>query len=252
MQPQVSSKIKQRRFRPLLPVLLLALLLAVLGGLFYFNVSKNLTAEDKQYIRLYLPGIKEGSATNASYSEQIRLIQLAQAAVAARTQGWAPIPHDQPREPKDLYLLRAGVCYDRSRVLEKIFMYLGLENRHLALFQREQGMSTVVTLLSHHVSSHAISEVRTRHGWLMVDSNDLWLSLDDKGEPLSVHQMQQLYQSKLPISWKIKVPPFDNAFYNSNCLAVYGLYSRHGHFYPPYTSYIPDYRLRGLLYNFQE
>ena len=243
-------QVKKRRLWPWL--LLLCLVAATIGVAYYFNVSKTLTEEDKTYIRLFLPGIPENAARNASYAEQIRLITLAQQAVSERTRGWAPIPHNHAREPKDLYIGRAGVCYDRSRTLEKMFMFLGMDSRHLALFQREPGVNPLVTLLRHHVPSHAISEVRTLHGWLMVDSNDMWLSIDAKGEPLSVHQMQQLYQSRIPVSWRLKVPVYDNDFYNANCLAVYGLYSRHGHFYPPYSPPIPDYRLRGLLYNFQD
>ena len=231
---------------------MLGLLVALTGLVIYCNVDKKLNEEDKRYIRLYLPGVAEGSAIHASYAEQLRLIQLAKQAVADRTRSWMGIPEGQPREPKQLYLGRSGVCYDRSRTLEKIFLYLGFENRHLSMFMREPDVHSYTTLLLHHVPSHAISEVLTSHGWLMVDSNDFWLSLDERGEPVSMNKLQLRYLAGKPVKWKMPVLDIDNMFYNDRCIPIYGLYSRHGRFYPPYIHYIPDYRIRGLLYNFDD
>jgi hypothetical protein len=228
-------------------------LLGTLVGLInYYNVDKTVTAEDRKYIQLYLPGVVEGSGANMSYEDQIRIIQRVQQVLNERTRGWMGIPEGQPREPKQLYLEQTGMCYDRSRVLEKMFLYLGFETRHLALFTREPYVHSYTTVLFHHVPSHAISEIKTKHGWLMVDSNDIWLSLDLNNEPVSMHQLQERYlRGQIPIEWKMPVIWRDQRFYNDRCIAVYGLYSRHGRFYPPYTSHIPDYRIRGLLYNFE-
>lgn len=229
-----------------------SLVLVLLAFISYCNVDRTLTDEDRQYIHLYLPGVPEGIAPTLSFEEQIRLIEHAQQAVHQRTTGWDGIPEGQPREPKQLYLGRTGMCYDRSRVLEKIFTYLGFPNRHLAMFEREPNVHAYTTILLHHVSSHAISEVKTKKGWLMVDSNTLWLSLNDDYQPVSMPQLQQRYKHGETIHWANPiVTEFDN-FYNSRCIALYGLYSRHGRFYPPYISGVPDYRVRGLLYNFEQ
>jgi hypothetical protein len=228
------------------------LLVTLIAFLNYYNVNKTVTAEDKHYIQLYIPGVAEGSGAKLPYPEQVRLIAQVQRAVGERTHGWQGLPEGQPREPKQLYLEQTGLCYDRSRVLEKIYLYLGFETRHLSLFAREANIHSYTTVLLHHVASHAISEVRTRHGWLMVDSNYKWLSLDTTGEPVSMNQMQKFYLEGTPPQWSNSVVEDNVPFYNARCIAIYGLYSRHGRFYPPYTPFIPDFRLRGLLYNFDE
>ena len=216
----------------------------------YYNISKTVTSEDKYYIRLYLPDLTEGCARRMTYEQQVKVIQHVQAVVGARTNGWLGLPEGAPREPKQLYLERTGMCYDRSRVLEKIYLYLGFETRHLSLFTREAYVHSYTTVLFHHVPSHAISEVLTKRGWLMIDSNDLWVALGPASEPISMHKMQQAFLAEKPIKWLVSPPDRDFGFYNQRCIPIYGLYSRHGRFYPPYTSGIPDFRLRGLFYNF--
>lgn len=218
----------------------------------HFNVDRTLTNEDRYYIKLYLPNVREGIAPSLSYEEQIKLIKQAQEAVHLRTTGWEGIPEGQTREPKQLYLGRTGVCYDRSRVLEKIFTYLGFTSRHLALYERQPYQHSYTTVLFQHVPSHAISEVLTNKGWLMVDSNDLWISLDSNRRPVSMPQMQARYRRAEKIDWATSVLKHDEAFYNNRCIALYGIYSRHGRFYPPYASGIPDFRVRGLFYNFEQ
>ena len=218
----------------------------------YFNVNRALTNEDRYYVKLYLPSVREGIAPSLSYEEQIKLIQQAQAAVHLRTTGWKGITEGQPREPKQLYLGRTGMCYDRSRVLEKIFTYMGFTSRHLAMFARQPYQHSYNTVLFQHVPSHAISEVLTSKGWLMVDSNDLWISLDSNRRPVSMPQLQNRYRRQEKINWATSVLKHDEAFYNNRCIALYGIYSRHGLFYPPYVKGIPDFRVRGLFYNFEQ
>ena len=218
----------------------------------YFNVERTLTNEDRYYIKLYLPNVPADIAPSLSYEDQIKLIQQAQQAVYSRTIGWKGIPEGQPREPKQLYLGRTGLCYDRSRVLEKVFTYLGFTSRHLALFERQPYQHAFNTILFQHIPSHAISEVLTNKGWLMVDSNDLWVSLDSNRCPISMPQMQARYQRNEKINWASSVLKHEEIFFNKRCIALYGLYSRHGRFYPPYISGIPNFRIRGLLYNFEQ
>ncbi|MBT9393944.1 hypothetical protein KLP40_12290 [Hymenobacter sp. NST-14] len=229
-------------------------LIALVGAvafISYFNVDRTLTQEDRQYVQAFLPGVPADVAPTLSYEEQIELIKRAQAAVHAHTTGWNGIPEGQPREPKQLFLSRDGLCYDRSRVLEKIFTYLGFTNRHLAMFQRREGQPAVATLVSSNVPSHAISEVLTKKGWLLVDSNVLWVSLDKKGMPVSMPQLQKAHKLGKKHQWAAHPIGSDSVFYQNQCIPVYGLYSRHGRFYPPYVSGIPDYRIQALWDNFE-
>ena len=218
----------------------------------YFNVDRALTDEDRYYIKLYLPNVPEDIARSSSYESQIKLIQRAQKVIYLRTIGWIGIPEGMAREPKQLYLSRSGMCYDRSRVLEKIFTYMGFTIRHLAMFERQSYQHAYSTILFQHIPSHAISEVLTKKGWLMVDSNDLWISLDSNQKPVSMPQMQARYRNGEKIQWEASVLSHDEAFYNKRCIALYGLYSRHGCFYPPYVKGIPDFRVRDLFYNFEQ
>lgn len=172
----------------------LTLLLCLSALIAHYNVDRTLTADDRHYIQLMLPGVAEGSGHQASFPAQLALVHRCQQAVRARAPRYVGIPEGQPREPKELYLRRQGICYDRSRVLEKMFLYLGLETRHVSLFEREPETNAFTTLLFHHVHSHAVSEVLTSRGWMIVDSNIPWLGLDRQHRPVSVRQMAARYR----------------------------------------------------------
>lgn len=250
--PWPASTPRSRRRRRIIWSVLL-LVAAFAGLVAHYNVDKTLTDEDRHYIRLLLPGLVEGSAANQSYEYQVALVARAQKALLTHSPVVLQrgIPEGQLREPKQFYLSRRGLCYDRSRVLEKIFTYVGLQSRHVSMFAREEGVNPLITVLFHHVSSHAVSEVRTAKGWMLVDSIAPWLGLDESNNPVSVREMVNRHDEHLTLHWLQPVRAEDDAFYSKPCLYVYGLYSRHGRFYPPYTSYIPDYRVQGLFYNFE-
>lgn len=227
-------------------LIIIGFLLGGAGLLDYCNVDKNLTAEDRHYIRLFLPNVPEGIASSLTYPQQVALIERAQRAVHRRITGWKGIAEGLPREPKQLYLGRHGLCYDRSRVLEKIYTYLGFPNRHVALFAREGQTAGWITVLFHHVPSHAVSEVRTKKGWLMVDSNTLWVSLDATNRPVSLPQFQERNDE---VSWSEPIIQPNRQVYSQPFILVYGLYSRHGLFYGPFIPGIPDCQLQDLRYN---
>lgn len=244
-----QGRLRSRRpayFWVLAGALLVGLFAGCAALLIYGNVDRALTVEDQYYIRLYLPDVPAGIAPSLTYAQQIALIKRAQWAVHVRTTGWHGIAQGQPREPKQLYLGRSGLCYDRSRVLEKIFTYLGFPNRHAALFAREPHIAGWLTVLFHHVSSHAVSEVRTKKGWLMVDSNTLWISLNRENQPVSIPQFQE--PSQVGRWAKAFIQPARQV-YSRPFIVVYGLYSRHGLFYAPFLVGIPDYQLQDLHYN---
>lgn len=248
-QPQQKRGRRWRRRYTL--VLLLA---AFMGFVAYYNVDRTFTNEDRHYVHLLLPDLTEGCAVAMSYEAQLALIQRIQQALLTRAPLLSGIEEGTPRELKQVYLARKGFCYDRSRALEKIFVYTGFETRHVSVFKREPGVHPVKTVLFHHVRSHAISEVKTKRGWMIVDSNATWSGLDVDNNPVSMAQLATRYSgypNYQPVRWLITVPDDDVNFYSEQSIHVYGLYSRHGRFFPPYTSYIPDYRIRGLLYNFE-
>ena len=95
------------------------------------------------------------------------------------------------------------------------------------------------TLLDPQSDSHAVTEVRTAAGWLVVDSNEAWLSIDRSGQPQPMTAVQEAAHT-----WQRPLP----AFYRQPFICVYGLYSRHGRFYPPCNP-VPDLHWKEVLAN---
>ena len=165
------------------------------------NVDAQVTPSDVQAIRAIVGDHQPRDGTQARDLAIIRHVQRAVLDVAPLDTG---IPYNQPREPADLLRSGAGLCYDRSRTIEKALRHAGFATRHVFLWRRGYG-------------SHAVSDVLTVDGWLRVDSNEAWVSVDGP-------------------------PP--NPIYGG--LAIIGLYSQHGRFYAPFTP-IPDVNWRELV-----
>lgn len=217
-------------------------LLLLLG---YHAVDNSLTPEDEEYILRYLDeGQVPAAPSPDSYDEQLTFIRAVQSAVLRVAPEHRGIADDQPREPRDLYLAGAGLCYDRSRAIEKILRHAGFETRHVFILSTEGVSSRLEALVTPGVASHAVTEVRTARGWLVVGSNTGWLSLDAADNPRSIKELER--HGRGDIAWK-EAPRTE--IYERPMIAVYGLYSRHGRFFPPYNS-LPDVNYRELAQNF--
>lgn len=225
-------------------------LLGAVGSLFFLwsrEVELEVTPEDERYISKILEGenIEVEHGNFESELAAIRKIQESVLDIAPKNRG---LSHNRAREPKDLYEERQGLCYDRSRVIEKSLRHLGFEVRHVSLYTLKDQSSVLAALSKPGVRSHAISEVKTSRGWLVVDSNDPWLSLDENGAPISVEGIKQDAEARR-ISWPEEALSEMSDIYQSPFTYVYGLYSRHGRFYPPYD-FVPDVNWRELRANF--
>ncbi len=201
----------------------------------YHAVDNALTEEDRQYILRYLSDVKS-LPQNPTYSDEYEYIVAVQRSVlniAPKNDG---LPWGQKREPKEVYLAKTGLCYDRSRVIEKILRYSGFETRHVSMYSKEITDSAIKSLITPGVSSHAVTEVLTQRGWLVVDSNAPWVSTDTNNQPVSIGNIQKSLANAVPIKWNKKPP---TSIYFKPFTFVFGLYSRHGYFYPPYN-FVPD------------
>ncbi len=221
-----------------------------IGILIIFILEKNevnntLTKEDKNYIPKYSNKIKFMDK-NLTYYEQVKYIKTVQSSVLNIACGNKKIPLRSKREPKQLYIAKNGLCYDRSRVIEKILRYSGFRTRHIAIYSTYKTNSAIKSLLTAKVDSHAVSEVLTKEGWMVVDSNAKWVSLNIRLKPISIRKIKLSLDNNISIRWKDKIP-FD--IYKKPFTYVYGLYARHGEFYPPYN-FIPDINYQEFLYNF--
>ena len=216
-------------------ILITLLIICAVFVLSYHAVDNSLTEEDRQYIPMYLSDVVP-LPKNPTYKDELGFIISVQRSVlniAPRNDG---LPYAQKREPKQLYTAKTGLCFDRSRVIEKIFRYSGFETRHVSMFSKEETDSAIKSLITSGVSSHAVTEVLTKSGWLIVDSNAPWVSTDTNDQPVSIENIQLSLENSVHIKWD-KEPP--TSIYVKPFTFVFGLYSRHGKFYPPYN-FVPD------------
>lgn len=224
--------------------LLLVLIVAgVTTALAYHEVDKILSEEDRSYIDLYVED--EALPKNSSYEEELKFIVSVQDSVLRVAPRNGGIPLGQGRGPRELYEAGKGLCYDRSRVIEKILLRYGFVTRHVSLYSRNQA-GQIWTLITPGGASHAVTEVLTKRGWLVLDSNARWVSIDSTNRPVSIKQIQSAIENRVTMQWAWKPPA---KIYTEPFTFVYGLYSRHGQFYPPYN-FIPDINYHEFLQNF--
>jgi hypothetical protein len=165
-------------------------------------------------------GFSLGSGLDASFDDQVALIRKVQFEIFKVAPLGAPIPDYSTREPADLIRHGQGQCYDRSRTLEKAFLYLGLESRHVFIIFKEN-LPFWRAVFKREQRSHAITEVKTSKGWLFVDSNMQWIALTRSGEPVDADGVWRQFS-------ELDNPP---PYLNNPWWAVRGMYSRKGQFY---------------------
>lgn len=226
-------------------ITILIIFLLALSVLYINRVDNTVTFEDKSFIINHFIALEIDDPYEASYEEQLNLIKSIQHSVfdVAPLQGG--IDKGKMREPKDLFIKKTALCYDRSRVIEKILRYYGFKTRHISIYSKKETGSFFKSLITPGVDSHALTEVKTAKGWLVVDSNKEWVSLDDKSQPISI---SEIIKNKKNIHKRL-LNDFPSDIYMDDFFAIYGLYSRHGMFYPPFNI-IPDINYSEFLYNF--
>jgi len=138
------------------------------------------------------------------------------------------IPKGADRTLCSILNARKGLCYDRSWIIEKILTAYGFRTRHVFVLENKNN-SFFRTITSLSARSHALTEVETARGWLIVDSIDQWVSLDDSENPVDFSKLVEKNQS-------IKGIP---KFLKQEHFYVYGLYSRSGMMFQPLLP-IPD------------
>jgi hypothetical protein len=234
-----SGHILRLAFATLLTLTLLILIA------WHHQVDNTVTAEDRIYIEKYLDGISPGT-TSTDFQQTLDYVAEVQRRVILTTPDGAGIPYNQSREPRYVYLAKTAMCFDRSRAIEKILRYSGFQVRHVAM-HLPASAALPLPAVSHPGSrSHAVSEVMTARGWMLVDSNTPWLAIDRDGKVYSARDIQHAIEHGENISWASAT---DSPFFTQKASVVYGLYSRHGKFYPPYN-FIPDINYHEFMHNF--
>lgn len=236
-----------RRRRSLFAVLVLSLA-AILA---LHNVRSAPTGEDAVYTDRILSaagyeGLKGGFGDLGDFDNQIRAIRAVQDSVLAVAKDNEEIPFDRTREPRDAYEQRKGLCYDRSRAIEKMLAVLGFEIRHVSVYSTRE-RNGLMAILTPGNTSHALTEVRTGKGWMAVDPVYRWIGLTKAGQVLDVAALRNLdVESE---TWAEGITAKPHPIFRGPFVMVRGLYSRHGRFFPPYTP-VPDVNWQQLLTNF--
>ena len=213
--------------------------------LYVSRVDNRITQEDVEFITNHFINLDAGDPYSKSYEKQLDLIKSIQHSVFIVAPTHNRIDKRNAREPKDLYLNKGGICNDRSRVIEKILRYYGFKTRHIALYSTGETDSNLKSILTPGIPSHALTEVLTSKGWLVVDSNEEWVAIDKNNHPISI---SEIIRNKNSVIGRLK-NEFPFPIYVNDFFAIYGLYSRHGMYYPPYN-FIPDINYSEFLDNF--
>lgn len=231
---------------------LLVMMAGVFGAavvtLLAHDVPTDLSREDKVYASkiLSLAGYDPAhllSSARQSFEAEVQTILKVQAAVFAAAPEHRGIPFGSEREPKDVFERKHGFCYDRGRVIAKLLSWLGFETRHVSVFSAVSPWP-LLTLLTPDIRSHAVTEVQTREGWMVIDTNVRWIGLDADRDPVSLDDIQETGLR----SWASEnQDPIDSIF-TKPFVQVRGLYSRHGYFYPPFSP-LPDFNFRQIVSN---
>lgn len=231
---------KTNRFK----IFLVSLIMFVGLGIYIHSVPKHITEEDRISLKsIFDMEIQE--AEDLSFEEQIAYIDELVHTLHGNMDLILPIGYDEQREPAHLLENGGGYCYDFSRTIEKQLILSGFKTRHAGVYLNLKKYSFLETIMSKTVTSHSVCEVLTKKGWMAIDSNEPFYAQDIEG---NIYSFQELKGLEPTPEWKIKPTREVSKFYMAKIEVVYGLYSRHGHFYKPYNA-IPDFNFRELFYN---
>lgn len=143
------------------------------------------------------------------------------------------IPQGEPRELEEWYVMKSGICSDVSRAAETVLTYLGFRVRHVSIYTLKHNSNPYAVAITYRNPSHAVTEVLTSRGWLMFDPHFGRLYVDKKGNPIPAARMFETIRAG-------EIDASDaHVIFSDHYSLFYGLYSRHGMFFPPYVS-LPD------------
>lgn len=231
---------------------LLLLILALGVGalvLALHDVPTTATAEDAAAVAKIVERATPPSAQR-SFAEEIATIRAIQDAVLTVAPLNEGIPLGQPREPADLLAAKKGLCFDRSRAIEKALTLAGIENRHAYVYESEGGLQNLIALAKPEVTSHAVTEALTSKGWIVIDSNVRWIGLTVSDDAISLEELER-EPGLAGRAWDSGNRAPIASIFTRDFAYVFGLYSRHGRFYPPYTP-VPDIDAGQIVHNFTD
>ena len=245
--------------------ILLVLLLVLL--FFTFNASPVLSREDEVYLKAFIREWKLPESCDSchrDFKNEFSFISAVQDSVI-RDIRHEQISFNNTGAVKYYFENRKGFCFDRAILLELFYRYYGFEVRHAFVYYHTDSSHTGnLDFLERRIYSHAMLEVKTSKGWMAVGTNHNWLGIDSSGVVQDLGKIRDkiaagtLQLAKNPV---LGAPFFATLPVHTNFKFIYGLYSRHGEFLTSapvekwmhqagIPSFIPDYNIRTLFYNF--
>src|SRR4030095_8574908 len=93
------------------------------------------------------------------------------------------------------YNNRKGFCYVRAVLMEKIFYYYGFHFRHAFIyFGNNRQQARTWDFFKRDLPSHALFEIKTKNGWMVVGTNENWLGIDQKNEVMDLSVLRSRLQ----------------------------------------------------------
>jgi hypothetical protein len=247
----MSIKLFRRLLFICLPILLLI----------WCSVYPSINSEDKKFIQAFAFDWKlpvDADSVHRNFENEIAFISKVQDSVVYTIQH-EEIDHKFYGSVNYYYHYRKGYCYDRAVLMEKIFSYYGFNFRHVYIYFGTDGSEAGVSdFFKRKLPSHGILEVKTKKGWMVMDSNANWIGLDNDNQVMTLSEVRtKLQQRKLSLAKDATMGPRFWADCGTHFKFIYGLYSRHGDFFNHSTvhlfgisHFLPDYNLKMLFYNF--
>jgi hypothetical protein len=203
-------------------------------------VNNAITNKDKFFIEKFLEKERVQSLKeNPTYKDEIKFIKAVQHVVLNTVPIGRGLEYGKPREPEDIYKAVAsgqtGACFDRSRLIEKILRSRGFKTRHVFMCSVDYNRRRLKPWFSRAAKTHAVSEVLTKKGWLVVDSNHDWVSLDRQAHPYSM----KCIQCKKNMLWEKPMCSDMKEICKEPFTFLYGFYYRCGRLYPPFLFCLP-------------
>lgn len=217
---------------------LAALMLALLGFLATGAVQEAPTPEDRDALLRYgiIGAADLGIAPLLDADGQRLLLTRIVRRVHAAVHRLDPLPNEHTREPIDVLRADTGVCFDRSRVIEKAVRLAGFEARRVFLVYGGWR-----SLLQPGGPTHTLVEVRARQGWVFLGTLTPVTGFAADGRVWAVKDLRaDVNRGGRALKQNAWAEVIATDF-----LPVYGLYSRHGGHFPPYTP-MPDYSPRQM------
>lgn len=202
--------------------------LAVVAALFLIAAVNNVSDAVPKEQQAAAETLMAGKTPGESFDGQVAFIKAVQDRVLDAAPDDRGIPTGEPRELTDVLKAKHGLCFDRSRAIETVLRAHGFEARHIAIYSTAETGSALRSLVTPGTPSHALTEVKTERGWLLVDPNQRWIGLTTDGDLASLDDLSGK-------KWRTPAPDILKRPF----VYVRGLYSRHGGFYRPYNP-IPD------------